>query len=60
MIGRDIKRLVLLGDFHRLNRFARRHVENIQQDRLGIPIIVYPLDNFVYTPVACNTGERMP
>lgn len=57
MVGSDVKSLMLLRDFHRLNRFAWRHVKNIQQNRLRIAIIVYPLNNFVYTSVTCNKRE---
>jgi len=58
MIGGDVERLVLLRDLHRLDRFARRHVENVQQDRLRLTVAVHPLDDLVNATVACNTRSR--
>lgn len=58
MVRSYVKSLVLLRDFHRLDRLAWCHVKNVQQDRLGLPIIVYPLNNFVHASITCNTQKK--
>lgn len=57
MIRRDVESLVLFGDLHRLDRFARRDVENVQQDRLGLAVIVNPLYNLVNATVTCKARK---
>lgn len=58
MVRSYVKSLVLLRDFHRLDRLAWCHIKNVQQDRLGLPIIVYPLNNFVHASITCNTQKK--
>lgn len=58
MIRRHVESLMLLGDLHRLYRFAWRDIENIQQDRLGFAVIVDPLYNLMNATIACNTQRK--
>lgn len=58
MIRRHVESFMLLRDLHRLYRFARRDIENIQQNRLGIAVTVDPLYNLVNATIACNTQRE--
>lgn len=58
MIRCDVECLVLLRNFHRLNRFSRRDVKHVQEDRLRLAVVVDPLDDLMNAAITCNTRVK--